>query len=430
MKVGLVHIFNSGDNKDYNGGFGTTWNIGVSFWARIFAFLRAKLEYFPLLSYGYAAALLKKNGHTVFYSENAVPAGCDLVLLQVSPIRFSKEIDFLKKLRDTKVKIGIFGPFASVCPELFSGLYDFLIVGEPESALNALVDGEIPQGIIQSLPVQDLDILPFPDWSVFPYKKFRYGAMIPKHPFLFLSASRGCPLGCSYCPYKVFGLYRQRDPLRVADEVEYLVERYKAKGLMFRDPFFSLNRVKSECLSEELLRRNIHIHWGCETKIDSLDEQLLENLYASGLRLIKVGIESVNRNGLSRLGRATSGREHEKRMVDYCRKKGIRIAAFYILGLPEDTEETMQQTVKYAQILNTDFANFTLCTPLPGTAFYEQMKSTLITQRWEDFDNFHPVFQHPFVTAARLKQIQNAALLGYYLRLPYLFQFLKRSLFS
>lgn len=428
MRVALLNVQEPGDNKDYNGGFGTTWQIGDSFLSKILEKLRSKGEYFPLMSYGYLASILKKNGHEVKYFENELPSESDLVLVHVSPIRFSKELEFLKRLKEDKfAKVGVFGPFASVKPDLFLDYADFVICGEPEQAVMNIID-KIPEGVIHSAPIMDLDSLPYPDWSIFPYGRFSCSFVIPKKPFMFIQGSRGCPYTCSYCPYKVFGTYRSRDPLKVVDEIEYLRSKYNVNGLMFRDPMFSLSSESTKVMAREIIRRGIDIEWGCETRLDRLDKGLLDLLFDSGLRAIKVGIESVSDEVLQNSKRKTIEKKHQEEIISYCNRKGIRVVAFYIVGLPDDTEQTVLETIKYSRKLNTDFANFTLCTPIPGTPFFDDVKSDLITDRWEEFDNFHVVFRHKHLSKERLLKLQEDAITGYYFRPRFIMRHLLRKL--
>lgn len=428
MKVALLNIFEQGDNKDYNGGFGTTFQVGNSFLSKVLQKVRSKGEYFPIVSYGYLAAILKQNGHEVKYVENKVPKGFDLVIMHVSPIRHNKEIQFLKKIRkNRKVKVGLTGPFASVKPELFKKYSDFIIVGEPEQVVATIKDGHIPKGVVKSEAIQDLDTLPYPDWSIFEHEKFSYSPIIPETPFTFILSSRGCAYGCPYCPYKVFGQYRCRDPIKVVDEIEHLQKTYGVKGIMFRDPMFSLNPEKTKVMAREIIKRKIKIKWGCETRLDKLDPKFLDLLYKSGLRAVKVGIESSQEDILQKAGRKPIAKQHQEKIIKYCDKKGIKVIGFFILGLPDDTEETIKQTIAYSRKLNPDFANFTICTPIPGTPFYESMKPRLISKNWEDYDNFHVVFKHKNLSKERLLELQEKAITGYYFRPKYILSFIRRK---
>lgn len=429
MKVTLLNVEEPGDNKDYNGGFGTTWQIGNSFLSRVLKWIRSKNEYFPLVSYGYIAAILKQNGHEVEYLENKIPSNSDLVILQGSLIRYTKEIEFLKKIKkETKAKIGIVGPLASVKPELFQECSDFIILGEPEQVIYSIKDENIPKGLVRSEPLTDLDSLPYPDWSIFPIDKFNYFPIITKKPFTFILSSKGCTYTCSYCPYKVFGLYRARDPVKVVDEIEHLQKKYGIQGLMFRDPMFSLNPEKTKIMAAEIIRRGIKVEWGCETRLDILDEEFLDLLYDSGLRAIKVGVESVSKDVLNKVGRKPVELDHQEGIVKYCDKKGIRVVSFYIIGFPDDTKEKIESTINYAKRLNTAFVNFTIFTPIPGTEFFEKIKGDLITDKLEEFDNFHVVFRHKHLEKDELLRLQERAITSYYFRPKYVLKYLSRMI--
>lgn len=428
MNITLLDVAKPGDNKDYNGGFGTASAAGRSPAARLLAALRRRHERFPLMSYGYLAAILRGNGHVVRVVENAVPRDADLVILQASLIRHRLELDFIRRIRrETRARVGIVGPFASVRPDLFLGEADFVVRGEPEAAADRIRDGAIPAGLVESEPVLSLDTLPFPDWSVFPVGRFAYRPIVDRTPFTFIQASRGCPHPCDYCPYKVFGRHRARSPERVVDEIAHLVRTYGIRGLMFRDPCFSLDRERTAEIARGITARGLDLEWGCETRLDHLDEAWLEVCHRSGLRAIKTGIESADDGILTAQGRRPLDRAHAERMLRACDRLGIRVIAFYLIGLEGDTRESVRRTLAYARELNTDFANFTLCTPIPGTGFYERIKDRIFETDWERFDNYHPVFRHPVFPAAELRRIQEHALLSYYFRPRFLWSHLVRA---
>lgn len=429
MKITLLNIQKIGDNKDYNGGFGTTFQVGKSFWAKLLERMRTGGEYFPLLSYGYLAGIFKKNGHTVEVLTNDIPKNSDIVIIQCSLIRHDLEIDFIKKIKtQTNANIGIIGPFASVKPDIFTRYADFVIQGEPEEIALQINNNYIPRGIVKSNPITDLDSLPFPDWSIFPVDSFSYKPTLSRRPFIFIQSSRGCIYTCNYCPYKVFGLYRERSVENVLDEIEYLVENYNIKSLMFRDPCFSFNKKRAADIANEIIKRKINIEWGCETRLDNLDTDLLNLLHKSGLRAIKVGIESVESDILKQQKRKPISIEHQEKIIKFCDKKGIRVIAFYIIGLENDTRESIMRTIKYAKKLNTDFANFTLCTPIPGTEYYEQIKDRIYETNWENFDNFHPVFKHKSLAADELLKFQEYAVVSYYFRPKFIIRHFMRKL--
>lgn len=429
MKITLLNIQESGDNKDYNGGFGTTFQVGKSLLARLLEKTRISGECFPLMSYGYLAAIFRKNGHAVNVRTNEIPRDSDLIVIQCSLVRHNLEMDFMRRIREeTNSRIGLVGPFVSVRSELFSGHADFIIQGEPEDAALQILNGRLPSGVVKSNPIMDLDSLPFPDWSVFPVERFSYRPTLPRTPFVFVQSSRGCVYTCNYCPYKVFGLYRERSVENVVGEIESLVKNYNIRSLMFRDPCFSFNRKRAAQIADEMVRRKIDVEWGCETRLDNLDVELLGVLHKSGLRAVKVGIESTEPDILKRQGRKSIAVEHQEKIIRYCDKNGIKVIAFYMLGLEGDTKESVARTVEYAKRLNTDFANFTICTPIPGTEYYEQIKDRIYERDWDKFDNFHPVFRHKNFTPEELRELQERAIVSYYVRPRFILKHLVRTL--
>jgi len=429
MKITLLNILKPGDNKDYNGGFGTTFRIGSSLLAKLLEKKRLNGEFHPLMSYGYLAGIFRKNGHTVEVLTNKISHDSDLVIIQCSLVRHNLEMDFIKRIKaETNSMIGLIGPFPSVRSDIFSAYADFIIQGEPEDIAFRITDDYMPEGVVKSNPIENLDSIPFPDWDVFPIKQFSYLTLFSKRPFTFIQGSRGCVYGCNYCPYKVFGLYRERSVENILAEIEYLVERYGIKSLMFRDPCFSFNKKRAALLADGIIKRGIKIEWGCETRLDSLDIELLGLLYTAGLRAVKVGIESVDPNILRLQKRKYIEGEHQEKIVKHCDKKGIKVVAFYIIGLENDTKESIERTIKYAKELNTDFANFTICTPIPGTEYFEQIKDRIYETNWENFDNFNPVFRHKNLSPDELHRLQEYAIVSYYIRPKFILKHFLRKL--
>ena len=103
-------------------------------------------------------------------------------------------------------------------------------------------------------------------------------------------------------------------------------------------------------------------------------------------------------------------------------------ALFSSTNLSDDTEKNIKATIKYAKKLNTDFVNFTICTPIPGTQFFEEIKNDLITDNWEEFDNFHVVFKHKHLTKEKLLKLQEKAITGYYFRPKYILKYFWRKI--
>jgi len=424
MEVALIDIKMPGDNKDFNGGFGTTFEIGRSFRTKLLKFARRKLENVPTLSYAYVSAIFKSYGHHVNYYENKEPEkDYNIALLHVSLIRHEQELKMIKRLKEKKKKnskIGVYGPLATVMPELFNEA-DFVIVGEPEEAIISISKkGKSPiNKIVKSNPIDNLDSLPFLDYDIFNLGEFSFSPLIARKPGVFIHGSRGCPYTCSYCPYLIFGKYRYRKPEKIIEELKYLKKKHKIKSFYFRDPTFSVSKERIEKLSRLLIKEKLDLLWGCETRSDLLDEKLLKLMRKAGLVAVKIGVESANHDLLKRHKRITPKIEHQEKIIKVCKKLRIKVVAFYIIGIPTDTKESVLRTIKYSQKLNTSFANFTICTPIPGTSFYKGIENKIFDKNLNHYDNFHSVFHHDNLSTTEIYELQDKAIREYYFRIRY-----------
>ncbi len=418
-------------NKDVSGNFGTVTRIGKSIPAKLIELSKKRGVNLPILSLAYAAAILSKNGHDVSFLQDKISKDSDLIIIHSSMIDYKHEIEIAKKIKKTtNSKVGFMGPFSSVKSDLFLPYCDFVICGEPEAALINLKE-TIPKGKIISEPIKNLDSLPFPLWDIFPYEKYSYSPVINKKPFLVMQSSRGCTYSCSfYCPYTATQgtVWRARDPDKIIEELKYLKRKFKIKGFLFRDPVFSLDKERAKEIAEKIIENNLDIEWACETRLDLLDENLLDTFYKSGLRAINVGIESENEEILKKSKRKSINKTHQEKIIDYCDKIGIKVSAFYILGLEDDTEKSILDTINYAKKLNTHIAQFAINTPIPGTGFYENMKDRFLTNDYEKFDNYTLVFRHKNLTPEQIERLKEKAFVSYYFRPKWFLSYMKRRL--
>jgi len=433
MKITLLNVLSEREeciNKDTMGGYGSATKIGNSFLAKLIEYRKKSGVKLPVFVLGYIAAIFSNKGHIVEYKINEIPKDSDLIIMPSSIVDHKIELEYAKKIKEeTKAKVGFIGPFASVKSELFLKHADFVIKNEPEQAMIEIAEGKIPTGLVESQPIKDLDILPYPKWDIFPIESYGYSPMIDKKPFIPILSSRGCVFGCNYCPYKAYyGAWRQRTPENIIKEIKYLKEKYNIKGLLFRDPLFTFDKERSKKIAELIIQENLDIEWACETHFDYLDEELIDKLYESGFRSLNVGIESSDPEILKNATRKSATIEKQNKIVDYCHKKGIRVAAFYIFGLPDDTKESIQNTINYAKKLNTIVAQFFISTPFPGTSFHEQIKDKIYDNDFSHYTSYMPVFRHKNLTKDELLNLKEKAFISYYFRPRYAFKFLKEKI--
>ncbi|HUT02579.1 MAG TPA: radical SAM protein [bacterium] len=430
MNIALVDVPSDGGNliyKDWAGGYGTAFSVGNSLRARFLQRAKKTGIKLPLTRFGYLAAIFRQSGHEVGFYQEDLPDSADVVLLHSSIVDVYHELAQADRLRkQLHAKVGFVGPFSGAMPDMYLEHADFVVKGEPEDFGYRIADlGEL-SGVIESRPIDDLDELPFPDWSIFPRKRYSYYPNIKARPFLPILSSRGCPYKCSYCAYRAAYKWRARSVENTVDEIERNVNEYGTRGLLFRDPLFTWAKDRPRQIAEEILRRHIDVRWGCETHLGHLDRELLDLLYKAGLRSVNVGIEVVNPKTLAGTGRESLRKDRQLALVKHCDKLGIRVTAFYLFGLPNSTAEDMRETARYARKLNTHVASFNVLTPYPGTEFYDSVKDEVFEKDFTKFTSYTPVMHHKHVSKAALEKLREEAFVRFYFRPAYIIKFLQR----
>ena len=418
--------------KDVAGGFGTVFTVGNSPFAKLLEFAKRRIAAIPNITLAYLDSILSAHGAEVQVldvrkSDQLVPADLYLIASSIVDCNFEREIGIEAKRRFGS-KVGYFGTFASSVPEFFSGAADFVVKEEIETIAPSIARGNIPEGIISAGFVQDLDALPFPKWDQFEIRKFRYQIITGKGITLPMLGSRGCPYTCNYCPYLVNSCYRVRSAESIVDEIRYLSAKYGIRGISFRDPNLTFNKKRAHEFADLLLRYNLDVRWSMEARTDRLDPELLELLYRAGLRSIEVGVESANQQTLRGNKRKAIPRTQQELIIECCHKLGIRVIANYTLGLPNDTVDGIQDTIRYAKKLNTFAIQFTVTTPYPGTQFYDTVRHDIFEKDWERFNGWTSVYHHTAISSEELHRLREFAYVSYHLRPRYVWRFLQSTL--
>lgn len=376
-------------NKEMMGGFGQCYPIecevkippmDIVYSASVLKEANAEFEVIDCLGLGYSLDDLMEKIKSINYA---------YVCIRTSTSTFSYDSCVAGKIKESKnCKIVFFGPHVNVFPEeiLNTPYVDAVVIGEPELTLKELSgQGFKNTGglwykengtIFKNQPrenIADIDSLPFPAWELMPYEEYKIGSLMPEGITLFMLTSRGCPYACDYCPYPVAQgtIYRKRSSKSVIDEMTYLASKFNVKNILFRDAEFTLdkNRVREIC--EGIVSSKINVKWRCETRIDTLDEELLEIMAKANCVGINMGIESSNEEVICSVGRKVISKEKTINVMRKCRELGIHTFCFYIIGLPKDTINSVIETMEYAIQLDADVSQFTIATPYPGTKLYK-----------------------------------------------------------
>ena len=404
-------------NKDSMGGFGQLFPIGATpfppldliYLASYLAEKNCPVEVFECLAHELNKEQLV--GKIASLSE-AEDGKWSLVIVRTSAPTLDWDLQICNeiKTRVEKICIGIYGP---VVPEVLGRIQreaciEYIVKGDPDETVEALLLGrdeaEI-SGLIYrkenewienaSQPfIRELDKLPFPKWEMLPYEKYRLpkSSTSSETAFLPIWSSRGCPIGCHYCPYPVGqGLpWRYRTAENVIDEMEHLVNDLGIKYILFRDPMFSLNQKRVIQICEGIKKRGIKVKWRCETRIDFLKEETLTAMAEAGCEGINFGIESADVEIQEGVGRKPITPEQVLEHFRLCRKLGIKTFGFFIIGLPGDTTETILKTIKFAIEIKPHWVQFTASSPFIGT----KLRDWAINQGLIEEDEYAYISSH------------------------------------
>ncbi|HRW46231.1 MAG: B12-binding domain-containing radical SAM protein [Caldilinea sp.] len=259
--------------------------------------------------------------------------------------------------------------------------------------------------------IPDLDDLPIPLHERLPLDKQRMPMI--KGPFTFIVTSRGCPAGCKYCIKHVSyqNSVRVRSAANIVEELEYLGALGITNIHMYAD-LFTVNRDHVVELCKLIIERGIKIRWTCNSRVDYVDEEMLTLMGQAGCWLISWGIESANEMILKR-ARKGYKKEQAFRALKWAKAAGIKNWGYFIIGLPGETEESIQETIAYAKELPVDIALFHIAAPYPGTPFfYEVVENNWFRPgtKWEEVDmDQSTVLDYGNLTAERLEYWQKRA---------------------
>jgi radical SAM superfamily enzyme YgiQ (UPF0313 family) len=271
--------------------------------------------------------------------------------------------------------------------------------------------------------IDDLDTLPFPARHLLPMDKYRPALyQIKRSPNTNLIASRGCPFNCNFCSKGVYGRkFRIRSPENVITEIEYLIEKYGIKELLFWDDTFTLNKKWIEDFCILLKERNLDITWSCSSRVNKVDKLLLQKMRKAGCWSIFYGIESGSQKLLNNINKGITISQVIN-AVKWAKEAGIQVRASFMLGLPGETKELAEKTIAFAKELDPDYAQFNITTPYPGT---ELMKvagkyGKIISHDFSKYTIWSPIFIPNGSTSEDLTKLHHQAYMEFYLRPTYI----------
>ncbi len=323
-------------------------------------------------------------------------------------------------------------------------LVDFCVVGEGEEGLYQLITGgfehpETIEGLVyrekdgqarftgyrQNL--LELDSLPFPAYeklSGYPeaYKLpiFNY----PKAPNSSCISSRGCPYACSYCDRSVFRRsFRYNSATYLYEHLHYLKDRFDIKHINFYDDQFTFNRQRVEDFCTKINDNSLNMTFNCAVRAEHIDYDLLKIMKQAGCWMISLGIETGDENLLTQ-HRQNADLSMLAEKIHTIKKANIRVKGLLMMGLPGESEQSIQKSMDYVFSLPIDDINLAKFTPFPGSPLYKKIHDVgTFEEDWEKMDCMQFVFIPHGMTKERLEEMFIDFYRRHYSRLKILFAY-------
>jgi anaerobic magnesium-protoporphyrin IX monomethyl ester cyclase len=241
--------------------------------------------------------------------------------------------------------------------------------------------------------INDLDVLPFPARHLVPFDS--YGAS--KEQTGGIITSRGCVYNCNYCSSSLImgKKFRSRSPDNVVDEIEELIDQYQINDIGFMDDTFMLNKRRANDIANEIKARDLDLSFVASSRVDSVNQSLLQNLKNSGLKTIYYGVESGSQRILDLMKKGITLKQAED-AVKSAKNVDLEVLTSFILGYPGETEEDMNKTIDFSTKLDSDYSQYSILTPFPGTPIYNELKEKNLIDNddWDEYTVLKPVLKY------------------------------------
>jgi len=381
------------------------------------------------MSCGFLASYCKSNYngnididfyHGNFDKEDDIVNGCiksDIVGFSCTSPTFIRGIGIAKKIKaiNKNIRVVFGGHHVSALKDkIFENEYneiiDQIVVGEGEKALLDILNGKEDK-IIQGEKI-DFEKSPWVDRDVI--KNYRTidlcNSMIGQKIASF-QANRGCPHSCAFCSERnITGIISKDNPIRsrniddVLDEIQFVSSKYNLDKFKFADATFDWSSKYVIEFCERKISRNITIPWECMVHASSAKEEMFPWLKKSNCYQINIGCESGSPKILKLMRKGASLNQIENTFI-WAKNNQIERRAFFLLGMPEETEEDIKMTEDFIDKINPDYFGATLLCPYPGSDFYDYEKYKDID--WSKTDEYYNDFwETKYISNSRLKYLQ------------------------
>jgi radical SAM superfamily enzyme YgiQ (UPF0313 family) len=340
----------------------------------------------------------------------------DFILVNTTTPTFINDSNIIKKIKEKypQTFIAIYGFHINALPEtaLAESGADAALVGEPEAHLKEILKTK-KKGITQYKNVGDLNELPFPARDLMPLNKYLLTNNGQK--FTTIVTGRGCPFNCTFCvvPQNYGRKVRLRDPKIIIEEIKEVINKYGIKNFWFNNDTFTIKKDQVIELCNLIQQNNLKINWMCNSRVDTVDLETFNAMKKAGCWILSFGVESGNEEILKNIKKNISLTQ-VREAIQNAKKAKLMTMTHFVLGLPGETKETIEKTIKFAIDLNADFSDFFILTPFPGSEIYKDFKekNLLEIKDWDSYKYSQKIFK----TDLPLEKYQKQAYRRFYLR--------------
>ncbi len=311
---------------------------------------------------------------------------------------------------------------------------DVVIRGEPENTIKDLASGKDYSGILgitfrQNSAIirnpdrpfwENLDEMPFPARHLLDNQLYR--TPDTDEPIAFVTTSRGCPSRCVFCAAGIVAgaKIRQRSVDSVVREIEECIVSYGIRSFFFAADTFTWHKDWVINLCREIIARKVKIRWGTNSRVDTLDEEMVGWMKDAGCYVIGFGAESASQLILDKIGKGITVGQI-KDVVKLCNKHKVESFLVFVVGLPWETRESVLDTVNFVKETKASFIEVNIAYPLPGTEFYYIAKENgLFREAMLCGHNYSsPLIKSFYLTTAELIGFRKKILKTFYIRPRY-----------
>lgn len=354
---------------------------------------------------------------------------------------------------DGNIRIIIGGIHATIAPmELAKDeAVDFIVVGEGEVTIAELIKAidkkysdysgikgilhKTGKGVIQNPPrdlIENLDEINLPDRNLLRSLDFYIPPDAVRTPVATIMTSRGCPGDCTFCCTKL--IFTRHVRLRSVDnimkEIDLLVKKYGVKEIHIADDTFTINKRRVLDFCDCIRKRGYDIHFEFMNGIraDCVDEEIMEALKSIKMRNVGFGVESGSKEVL-RLAKKNIDLSKVRRAFKLAKDFGFETWAFFIIGLPGETFDTVRESINFAKELDPDFAKFMILKPYPGSEVFKYLSERNLIDNY-DYDQYGvytpPAHHLPGMSKDDMIKCQKQAFREFYMRPGKIMSHLKR----